>query len=446
LSGGSASCVSTSLPAGQDVITASYSGDGDYSPVTSQPETAAVTAETPAMIVTCSAASITTAQSLSITAFLKGGGSLAPTGPVSVSSGGYASPPSAVVDGVATIVVPPGSLTMGNDALLVTYTPDASSAPRYTGAASFLAVTVTSAIGTTSSKVTVTASEVRLLSQQSDTMTITVAGGAGQGTPTGTVTLTAGSFNAQQPLVNGATSFLIPGGTLGMGGNTITASYLGDGTYGASTGTATVTVCHFLFDIPSLPPLSAGAGTTVHVTVLTDIGYSGTINLTCALTGSPAGAQSQPTCGLNPSSVTIPPGGAGLTVLTVLTTAASSTALVSPIGGRPWGIGSGGATLAALLSFGLFSLRRRWISIRILTCAIAFAGLIGCGGIGSSNFTPPSTPATTSGTYTFKLTGTDSSGTDISNSASFTLTVPGQSHIKIAPVGGRGRRRPNRHA
>jgi hypothetical protein len=56
---------------------------------------------------------------------------------------------------------------------------------------------------------------------------------------------------------------------------------------------------------------------------------------------------------------------------------------------------------------------------------ITFAGAIGCGGAGKASFVPvsPSAPATTQGSYTFTVSGTDAANPTISTSTNFTITV-----------------------
>jgi len=138
---------------------------------------------------------------------------------------------------------------------------------------------------------------------------------------------------------------------------------------------------------------------------------------------SPAGAQSLPTCSLNPASTTLATGGSGTIALTVNTTAASTALLIRPRRANPWELGGGGAALAGLLMLGIPLRRRRWILTMILLCVIAASAAIGCGGGGGGASQPPSTPATTPGSYTFTVTGTDTANAKIATSANVSLTV-----------------------
>jgi hypothetical protein len=75
--------------------------------------------------------------------------------------------------------------------------------------------------------------------------------------------------------------------------------------------------------------------------------------------------------------------------------------------------------------FGMPS-RRRWASLLVLLWSIAVAGAIGCSG-GSTQGTPSPThtsiPATTAGSYTFAVTGTDTANSNITTSGNVTITV-----------------------
>jgi Big-like domain-containing protein/VCBS repeat protein len=429
LSGGSAtvSVPSGSLAVGNDTLTATYHGDTNYAQAASSAVGISVAKTTPTLTVTPSASSITTTQALTVTVAVSGGtGNPAPTGTVTLSGGGYTSAATTLSGGSAAINIPAGSLTVGNYTLTVTYTPDASSSGVYASATQSTSVTVTVPIpiGTTASTVTVSPSFATITNEQSVNVSITVSGGSGQATPTGTVLLTGGTYSAVQALANGEASFTISAGTLSSGANTLTAAYSGDPTYASSSGTATVTISQVVIAIASPSPVSPGASATATATLSTSSTYSGTLNLTCTLSQSPTGAQSLPTCSLNPASVTITTGGSGSTVLTVNTTAASGSAMVRPSGLNIWGFGGGGALLAVVLIFGVPPRWGRWRSMLILF-SVALAGwTIGCGGGGGGGHSTGSgTQATTAGSYTFTVVGTDSSNAAITTSASVSLIV-----------------------
>jgi hypothetical protein len=104
------------------------------------------------------------------------------------------------------------------------------------------------ATGSTVPSVTVKPSPTSINSSNTLSVAVTVAGGTGSVPPTGTVTLTASgsTYTATNTLSNGSYTFTIPanslpGNTTGET-DTLTASYAGDVTYAAKTGTGTVTV------------------------------------------------------------------------------------------------------------------------------------------------------------------------------------------------------------
>jgi len=274
---------------------------------------------------------------------------------------------------------------------------------------------------TRQSTVTVTPSLTNITNEQSDTVSIAVTG-TGSTPPTGTVTLSSGSYSAQQTLAGGAASFNIPAGALTSGANTLTVAYSGDGEYNSSTGTADVTVSQVVMTVPSLSAVNPGASATATVTLSADSTYSGSMNIACALTTSPSGAQGLPACSLNPASVTLAAGGSGTTQLTVTTTASSTSSLARPSELNLWQFGCGGAVLAAMLLFGIPAKRRRWLSMLALLAAAAVASVVGCGA-GQSSPPPITHPGTTAGSYTFTVTGTDSTNSTITTSTTVKITV-----------------------
>jgi hypothetical protein len=382
-----------------------------------------VSKATPALVETPSATSITTAQALSVTvAVNSGSGNPVPTGSVTLSSGTYSSQQT-LVSGSATFSVPAGALSVGSDALAASYTPDAPSAVDYTSATQSSVVSVNIPIGASIATVTATSSAATITDQQIDTVTVLVAGASGQAT--GTVTLSSGSYSSQKTVVGGSVSFTIPAGALIAGPNTLTAAYSGDATYAAASGTTTVTIAPFVLTAPAFSPINVGSSGTTTFTLSASSTYSGTVNMTCSLTGAPVGALSVPTCTVNPTPLTITPGGTGTTVLTVQTTAASTAGLARPQQNL-WGLGGGGAVLAAVLMLGIPARRRRLMAMFAFLLIAFVSGVIGCGGSSSTSSTSTggkSTPATTAGSYVFTVIGTDAANVKITNSTNITVTV-----------------------
>ena len=155
----------------------------------------------------------------------------------------------------------------------------------------------------------------------------------------------------------------------------------------------------------------ATSGNTSIITITPSGGFSGSVQLIAAITGSPSGAVEQPTL----SFTTNPVINSGTTTLTI-------TSLVHPKGPSPW-YAAGGATLACLLLFGIPGRRRSWrtmLGMLVLLVALAGSGVLGCGGTTYNIAQTQGTPGTTAGTYTITVIGT--SGT-ITESGTVTLTV-----------------------
>ena len=374
---------------------------------------------TPIVTVTPSAGSITKNEPLSVgVAVSGGGGKPIPTGSIVLSGSGFTSTSVVLSNGQAIVNILGGLLSVGTDTLTASYTPDSSGSSTYNAAVGTASVTVTTP-GSMVSSLTVVPKSFKITNQQTDTVSITVTGPNGQATPTGTVSLGSGSYSAQQTLSSGAVSITIPAGTLGSGSNTLTATYLGDGTYAGSAATATVTVEQVVINAPAPSGVMPGGSATTNVTLNAGSNYSGTMNMSCTLVSSPSGAQSLPSCNLNPATVNIATGGSGLTVLTVKTTAASTSASLKLT--DLFGLG-GGTTLACLILIGI-PRRQRMMAMLLLLCMALSSGLIGCGGGSSSPGGGAVSPATTAGTYSFSIVGTDSTNSSITASSSVDITV-----------------------
>ena len=378
---------------------------------------------TPTVTVTPSSNSITTAQSLNVTVAVSGGsGNPTPTGAVTLSSGSY-SAQQTLASGSTTFSIAAGTLSVGSDTLTAAYAPDSASSGTYKTAMQSTTVSVTPPVGSALATVTVTPSPTNVTNAQAVTVSVAVSGASGQPTPTGSVILSAGTWSNQQTLSGGDATFTVPAGTLSTGSNTLSAAYSGDATYAVASGTGTVTVSAVVSTGQTTSPISPGDSATSTISFSAGTTYSGTMNLACALTASPNGAQSLPTCSMNPTSITLASSGSSTSKLTVNTTAASTTARLHPFGVPLRWLGGGGATLAAVLLFGIPARRRRWASMFALLLAIFAFGTVGCGGGGNSGGGGQTTPATTAGNYTFTVTGTDTVNTQITTSTKVVVTV-----------------------
>jgi hypothetical protein len=421
-----------SLIAGSAVtLTVSYSGDTNYAPASGTASVAVtVPSGTATVTVTPSASSAiaNTALSVSVTVTSVASGGTAPTGTVTISGGGYfASAAKTLSAGASTFAIPANDLLVGTDTLTVSYSGDAN----YAASSGTAVVTVTPPPTPT---VTVTPASTTVVASNSLSVAVTVAAAtSGGATPTGTVTLSGGGYTSPAAtLVSGAYPFTIPANSLTAGSDVLTVSYSGDTNYSAASGTATVTVTSSTsstgtFTLSATAPASVTAGTsaTSTITVTASNSYAGTASLTCALTSSPSGAVDQPTCSLSPTTVTLSSTSASGTVTaSVATTAATTSQLVRPEPhgkGREW-LG-GGAVLAFLIFFGIPARRRSWRSMLSAFLVMAvLAGLSGCGDFWQA---PGGNTAdgTTTGNYTFTVTGTGAPAVASAVTTTFVVTV-----------------------
>ena len=194
----STSCVTITIPAGSlvvgaDTLTASYTGDGNYSPATGINSVAVTSTSasllTPAVTVTPSASSITTAQALNVNVVVSGGnGTPTPTGTVTLTSGSYSSGATSLSSGNATINMPTASFAVGTDTLTASYSGDSN----YTTAAATSSVTVMPfSIAGTAALVVRGATKTSMI-------TVTPTGGF-TGSVTLTAAITASPAGAQDP-------------------------------------------------------------------------------------------------------------------------------------------------------------------------------------------------------------------------------------------------------
>jgi hypothetical protein len=135
---------------------------------------------------------------------------------------------------------------------------------------------VWSLVGTAAATVTVQPASNSIKTNQSLSVTITVAGGSGQ--PTGKVTLSGNGYtSAATALTNGSATIVIPASSFTGTGNsfsvTLTASYTGDTTYAAATGTADVTVTKLA---PTVTVTPAASATNSNVPFNVTVAVSGT--------------------------------------------------------------------------------------------------------------------------------------------------------------------------
>jgi hypothetical protein len=211
------------------------------------------------------------------------------------------------------------------------------------------------------------------------------------GTSSLTITTTSGAAAGTYPVkVQGAAGSLTSTATLSL---VIQAPVVPDFTIAASS--------------PSSQTVAAGKSATFTLALASSGSFSGTVNLSCAVTPV---ATRPPTCTFSSPSVQVSGSGSQSVTVMVATTAPTTTGAAPPVNlpAPPlpllW-------TLSLLsLAWLLLRYRKRQPILAPLLLVLAFASLAGCGG-GSSSPSPTGTTGTPTGTYTATITATSGSTT-----------------------------------
>jgi len=317
--------------------------------IASPPVSLTVTAITPTVTVSLSPTSITAAQSTMVTVTVSGGtGNPTPTGSVTLTSGTYTSAATSLTSGSAVITVPGSSLAVATDTLTATYTPDSTSASIYNSAMGTNTVTVTAAASFALSNSGNISFEASATAGNTATITVTPSNGF-----TGAVALTCADTMTPTNPTSPATCAVTPSVTISGASAqnaTLTVNTTATTTAGAYAVTVTgvsgsismpttvdATVTAYVppptFSLSNNGPISfeasASTGNTATISVTPANGFTGAVNLTCAVTTTPANPTSPATCGVTPS-VTITGAAsqnATLTVTTTTTTTAGAYAV-----------------------------------------------------------------------------------------------------------------------
>ncbi len=381
LSNGSSSFVipAATLPVGLDTLDASYTPDAsssvDYNAASGSTPITVTKAPiiTPTIAVAPSLSQATTAQSFTVAATVTGGsGDATPTGSITLSSGAWVSAPVVLAAGQAQITVPAQTLTVGQDTLTATYTPDAASKSIYASVSGTASVTITTAPLITPT-ISAQAPTTSITTAQAFTVTVGVSA-TDSATPTGTVTLSSGSYSSgANTLIDGTAMINIAAGSLPAGTDTLNINYAPDAAsssiYTSAATTASVTI------VSPPPPTFAISGTAASVypgavsgnsstiTIAPSGGFTGSIELTATITSSPAGAQDPPTLSFGSTNpVVINGSGSGTAVLTITTTAPTTAALAFPVRGSSRLFAAGSGVLSCVIFVCVRSKRRRWVS------------------------------------------------------------------------------------
>ena len=410
LSNGSAAITvpAGSLAVGSDPLTVTYTPDSISSPsYNAATGTGSVTVSkvTPTVALTLSATSITAKQALTVTVAVNGGtGNPAPTGSVTLASGAYTSAAVTLSSGSATISIPAGTLPLGSDTLLVSYTPDSASSPSYSSATGTASETVTNLI---IPSIAVTASAKSITTKQALTVTVAVNGGSGNATPTGSVTLTSGAYtSAAATLASGSATISIPIGSLAVGSDTLTVSYTPDSAsssvYSTASGSSSVTVTTPIAPAVTVTPSASVISTVQGLTVTVAVnGGSGNATPTGSVTlTSGAYTSAAATLASSGATISIPAGSlaVGSDTLSVSYTpdSASSPIYLSAAGTASETVNKATPTLTVTPS------------ANTVTVAQALTVTVAVGG-GSGNATPTGSVQLSGGGFT-SATATLSSG------------------------------------
>jgi len=409
-----------SLTAGSPTITATYTPDtagaATYKTSTGT-ASVTITKVAPTVLASASPSIFTTILPTTVTVTVSGGtGNPTASGSVVLTSGSYTSAAATIASGTTSIPVPAGSLTAGTPTITATYTPDTTAAATYTTGAGTTSATVSKV----TPAITVTPNPSSIAVYQPLTVVVAVSGGTGATTASGSVVLTSGSYTSAATTLNsGSASITIPASSLTAAtsvalATTYTPDTTGALTYNATSGSGAVTVTSLSStsstgsSSSSPAPVTKGTNATT-LTISPQYGFTGAVALTASITSSPSGANTTylPTFSFNPSSVTIAGTTGQPSVLTITTTAASTSSMVAPPRpGSRW-IAGGGALLAFLVLFGIPARRRAWRNLigLVALLAILLGGAAACGGGSSSGGGGNTIAGTTAGSYTVAIYG-----------------------------------------
>jgi hypothetical protein len=217
--------LTTTLAGGYHTITVAYSGDGTYSTSTSAPINQQV-GQPSSTLLTSSVNPTVFGQPVTFTATVSGTGGT-PTGTVDFKDGANTLATVALSGGTATYVTP--NLSTGDHTITAVYAGDST----FFGTSSSPFDQIVARADTATA---VVSSDNPSVFGQPVTFTATVTVNApGSGTATGTVNFFDGATNIGSGTLDGRDEATLTTSALSVGAHTITASYVGDGDFNAST-------------------------------------------------------------------------------------------------------------------------------------------------------------------------------------------------------------------
>jgi autotransporter-associated beta strand protein len=249
LTAGSATLNTSTLPVGTNSITAQYQGNANFAPSTSTASSVTVALAPTTTAVTFSPASPALGANVTLTATITPAtsGGAAPTGTVNFLNGSVVLGSATVASNQATFSTT--TLPAGSNSITAEYTGDANYA---TSTSPVTPVTVAQVSTTT----TVTYSPTLPVFGQQVTLTATITPASTlSALPSGTVDFFNGSTLLGTGTVSTGSATLTTT-ALAVGNNSITAQYLGDGTYGGSTSAVDSAAVVLAPTTTTLAPLS----------------------------------------------------------------------------------------------------------------------------------------------------------------------------------------------
>jgi hypothetical protein len=365
---------------GVDTITANFSLSSDFAPSSGTTTLTVLPQPATSTTVTVNPNAVTIGGTTTLSASVTSTAAGTPTGSINFLNGTTPIAYATLTNGTATsnniTVNAANGFTPGLDNIIARYSGD----PNFASSSGTTTMSVTAFPSTTAITVTPTS----LTAGGNATFNVTVSGsGSGTYTPTGTVNFTLGGTSlASTSLISGkAAAIWLVSSTTGFvaGSNTITANYVGDGNFTASSASTTLTMVPTYSASNAIAAYVGPGGTTTSTFTLKSDGYAGTVSFVAT--------SSSPDITASAAPVTLTAGATATATLTI--SASKNAANHAPV--IPWK--SNGALVFCVVLLGApFRARRKpMLTVLLTAAAILAAGfLISCGGgSGSSAPTQP---------------------------------------------------------
>lgn len=363
---------------GVNTITASFSQNSDFAPSSGTTTLNVLPQPATTTTFTVNPSTVTIGGTVTLSASVTSTTAGTPTGTITFLMNGNAVITYATLaNGTATSSVgvsPAFGFVVGLDTITARYSGDTN----FASSSGTTTLTVTTSPSTTA--ITVTPTSLTAGGNATFSATVTNSG-SGTDTPSGVVNfMLGGTTLGSANLANGkATSTLLVSSTKGFvaGSNTITANYVGDSTFTASSASTTLTMVP-TYSMNGVNPgsMSPGGTATSAITLKSD-GYAGTVSFVAT--------SSSPEITASAAPVTLTATGTATATLTI---SASKNAANHPPA-IPWETSGALVFCAVLLGAPLGARRKPMLTVLLVAVAILAAGfLISCGGGGSGSSAP----------------------------------------------------------